>query len=72
MQDVAHAWWQDYARTAVRPEGNAPLTSPGLAPVSAWKVIAVATPWAVGPPVVALILGASLFWAFAGSRRSAR
>jgi hypothetical protein len=32
----------------------------------AWSVIATAMPWAVGPPLVVLALGASLFWAFAG------
>ena len=37
--------------------------------VPAWKAIAVAMPWAVGPPLVVLALGASLFWVFAGFKR---
>ena len=34
--------------------------------ISAWSVIAIALPWAVGPPAVLFALGASLFWALAG------
>jgi hypothetical protein len=37
--------------------------------VSAWRIIAADMPWAIAPPLVALALGASLFWAFAGFRR---
>jgi hypothetical protein len=40
--------------------------------VSAWRVIAAATPWAIAPPLVVLALGASLFWAFAGFRRGSQ
>lgn len=36
---------------------------------SAWSVIAAAMPWAIGPPLVVLALGASFFWAFAGFGR---
>ena len=33
-------------------------------------VIAAAAPWAVTPPLGTLVLGVSLFWAFAGFRRN--
>jgi hypothetical protein len=38
-------------------------------PKSAWKVLAEAVPWALGPPLVVLALGASVLWALAGFRR---
>jgi hypothetical protein len=38
--------------------------------VPAWSAIAAAVPWAVGPPLVVLALGALLLWALAGFRRA--
>jgi hypothetical protein len=38
-------------------------------PKSAWKLLAAAIPWALGPPLVLLALGASLLWAFSGFKR---
>ena len=36
---------------------------------TAWEAIAAITPWAIAPPLVVLVLGASLCWAFVGFRR---
>lgn len=39
--------------------------------VSVREAVFGATPWAVAPPIAALVMGASLVWAFAGFRRVA-
>jgi hypothetical protein len=70
--DCSRLFWANSGAVLAVPEGWETQINSGPAPVSAWRVIVAATPWAVGPPVLALTLGASLFWVFAGFRRNAR
>ena len=69
--------WESQIETAPGCKNGASSCEPwerdwGKGSMSGWRVIAVATPWAIAPPLVVLALGASLFWAFAGFRRGSR
>ncbi len=67
------AWERDWIKTAGLKPGTIVTEQGTVTPpneVSAWGVIAADAPWAISPPLVVLALGTSLFWAFAGFRRS--
>jgi len=64
-------WERDWGKGGLKPGSVVTEQGTIIQPngVSAWRVIAAATPWAIAPPLAVLALGASLFWAFAGFRR---
>jgi hypothetical protein len=44
-------------------------TQVGDVPISIWQAIGKVAPWAIGPPLAAMALGVTLFWALAGFKR---
>jgi hypothetical protein len=67
-------WERDWSKIGRVLKPGATVTDEGMIRqpdgISAWGIIAAVAPWAIVPPLVLLALGASLFWAFAGFRRS--
>lgn len=69
---ICEPWERDWGKDGPKP-GSVVTEQGTIIPpksVSAWGVIAAATPRAIAPPLIVLALGISLFWAFAGFRRA--
>ena len=68
-KDCERLFWDEFGLISVAPQDWESQVQPS---VPAWRAIATALPWAVGPPLAVLVVAVSLFWALAGFRWDAR